>query len=110
MVALDQGDDFISYQVARARASRDVACDVLSRSGRCTFAVPHGAFYLLFAVDGETDSRRLAFRLIDEAAVGLAPGSAFGPGGERFLRLCFARAPEQVADAAERIVAVIKRR
>jgi aspartate/methionine/tyrosine aminotransferase len=63
----------------------------------------------LFAVDGETDSRRLAFRLIDEAAVGLAPGSAFGPGGEGFLRLCFARAPEQVADAADRIVKVIKR-
>jgi aspartate/methionine/tyrosine aminotransferase len=110
VVALDQGDEFISYQVGRARASRDVACDVLSRSGRCTFAVPRGAFYLLFAVDGETDSRSLAFRLIDEAAVGLAPGSAFGPGGERFLRLCFARTPEQVADAAERIVAVIKRR
>jgi aspartate/methionine/tyrosine aminotransferase len=108
VVALDQGDEFIAYQVARARASRDVACDVLGRSGRCTFAVPRGAFYLLFAVDGETDSRRLAFRLIDEAAVGLAPGSAFGPGGERFLRLCFARAPEQIADAAERIVNVIR--
>jgi aspartate/methionine/tyrosine aminotransferase len=109
VVALDRGDEFIAYQVARARASRDVACEVLARNGRCTFAVPSGAFYLLFAVDGETDSRRLAFRLIDEAAVGLAPGSAFGPGGEGFLRLCFARAPEQVADAADRIVKVIKR-
>jgi aspartate/methionine/tyrosine aminotransferase len=109
VVALDQGDEFIAYQVARARASRDVACEVLARSGRCTFAVPSGAFYLLFGVDGETDSRRLSFRLIDEAGVGLAPGSAFGPGGEGFLRLCFARAPEQIADAAERIVGVIKR-
>jgi aspartate/methionine/tyrosine aminotransferase len=109
VVALDQGDEFIAYQVARARASRDVACELFARSGRCTFAVPRGAFYLLFAVDGESDTRRLAFRLIDEAAVGLAPGSAFGPGGEGFLRLCFARAPEQIADAAERIVEVIKR-
>jgi aspartate/methionine/tyrosine aminotransferase len=110
VVALDQGDDFIAYQVARARKSRDVACEVLARSGRCRFAVPSGAFYLLFAVEGETDTRRLAFRLIDEAAIGLAPGSAFGPGGEAFLRLCFARDPEQVATAAERIVAVIGRR
>ena len=109
VVALDHGDEFIAYQVARARASRDVACEVLARSGRCSFAVPRGAFYLLFAVDGESDTRRLAFRLIDEAAVGLAPGSAFGPGGEGFLRLCFARAPEQIADATERIVEVIKR-
>jgi len=110
VVALDRGDDFIAYQVARARRSRDVACDVLARSGRCRFAVPGGAFYLLFAVEGEPDTRRLAFRLIDEAAIGLAPGSAFGPGGEAFLRLCFARDPEQVATAAERIVAVIGRR
>jgi aspartate/methionine/tyrosine aminotransferase len=110
VVALDRGDDFIAYQVARARKSRDVACKVLARSGRCRFAVPSGAFYLLFAVEGETDTRRLAFRLIDEAAIGLAPGSAFGPGGEAFLRLCFARDPEQVATAAERIVAVIGQR
>ena len=71
--------------------------------------MPNGAFYLLFAVEGEADSRRLAFRLIDEAGVGLAPGTAFGPGGEAFLRLCFARDPEQMAMAAERIVGVIKR-
>ena len=110
VVALDQGDDFIAYPVARTRKSRDVACEVLARSGRCRFAVPSGAFYLLFAVEGETDTRRLAFRQIDEAAIGLAPGSAFGPGGEAFLRLCFARDPQQVATAAERIVAVIGRR
>jgi aspartate/methionine/tyrosine aminotransferase len=109
VVAVEQGDAFIAHQVARSRASRDVACAALARSGRCRFAVPRGAFYLLFAVDGEADSRRLAFRLIDDAAIGLAPGSAFGPGGEGFLRLCFARDPEQIASAAERIVAVIKR-
>jgi aspartate/methionine/tyrosine aminotransferase len=109
VVALDQGEPFIAHQVARSRASRDVACEILGRSGRCRFAVPSGAFYLLFAVDGETDMRRLAFRLIDEAGIGLAPGTAFGPGGEGFLRLCFAREPEQVRVAAERIVEVIGR-
>jgi aspartate/methionine/tyrosine aminotransferase len=107
VVALDQGDAFIAHQVARSRASRDIVCEALGRSGRCRFAVPSGAFYLLFTVDGEIDTRRLAFRLIDEAGIGLAPGSAFGPGGEGFLRLCFARDPEQVQTAAERIVAVI---
>jgi aspartate/methionine/tyrosine aminotransferase len=107
VVALDQGDAFIAHQVARSRASRDIVCEALARTGRCRFAVPSGAFYLLFTVDGETDTRRLAFRLIDEAGIGLAPGSAFGPGGEGFLRLCFARDPEQVRTAAQRIVAVI---
>jgi aspartate/methionine/tyrosine aminotransferase len=109
IVALEQADDFVVRQVARARNSRDIACDILGRTGRCRFAVPQGAFYLFFSVDGETDTRKLVFKLIDEAGVGLAPGSAFGPGGEGFVRLCFARAPEQVRDACERIARVIAR-
>jgi aspartate/methionine/tyrosine aminotransferase len=42
-------------------------------------------------------------KIIDEAGVGIAPGTAFGIGGERFFRLCFARSPEQAAEAAERL-------
>ena len=40
VVALDKGDDFIAHQVARARKSRDLVCEVLARSGRCRFAPP----------------------------------------------------------------------
>ena len=75
VAALDRGEDFVAQQVARARASRDIACDILGRTGRCGFAVPQGAFYLLFSVDGENDSEALARRLVDEAQVGLAPGT-----------------------------------
>jgi aspartate/methionine/tyrosine aminotransferase len=60
---------------------------------------------LFFAVEGETDTRRLALRLIDEARVGLAPGSAFGSSGRGFLRLCFARNAEQFETAMQRLVA-----
>ena len=67
------------------------------------FARPEAAFYLFCAIDGEADSRALALRLIDEAGVGAAPGSAFGPGGEGYLRLCFARAPEEIAEATRRL-------
>jgi aspartate/methionine/tyrosine aminotransferase len=107
VVAIEEGEDFIVRQVVRARASRDAVCEVLAASGRCRFAVPSGAFYLLFAVDGETEARRLVFRLIDEAAIGLAPGTAFGPGGEAFVRLCFARDPQRMREAAQRIVETI---
>jgi aspartate/methionine/tyrosine aminotransferase len=107
VAALDHGEDFVNQQVARARASRDIACEILGRTGRCRFTPPQGAFYLFFTVDGETDSEALARRLVDEAQVGLAPGTAFGAGGERFLRLCFARDPEQIRDACERIARVL---
>jgi aspartate/methionine/tyrosine aminotransferase len=108
VVALDQGEDFVTQQVARARASRDIACDILGRSGRCRFGIPQGAFYLFFTVDGESDSETLARRLVDEAQVGLAPGTAFGNGGGPFLRLCFARDPAQIREACERIAGVLK--
>lgn len=107
VVALDRGEDFVSAQVARARASRDIACDILGRTGRCRFTPPQGAFYLFFSVDGVTDSEKLARRLVDEAQVGLAPGTAFGAGGAHFLRLCFAREPEQIRDACGRIARVL---
>jgi aspartate/methionine/tyrosine aminotransferase len=48
-------------------------------------------------------------RLIDEASVGLAPGTAFGAGGERFVRLCFARNAEQLEAAVGRVSAVLSR-
>jgi aspartate/methionine/tyrosine aminotransferase len=73
------------------------------------FAEPEGAFYLFLSVDGEPDSRALAFRLIDEANVGLAPGGAFGKAGEGYLRLCYARDAGQVRTATERLAAWLKR-
>jgi len=108
VIALRQGEDFAASQIARARESRDIACDILGRTGRCRFAIPRGAFYLFFSVDGETDMPTLARRLVDEARAGLAPGSAFGGGGERFLRLCFARDPKQVEEACTRIATVLR--
>ena len=56
-----------------------------------------------FSIDGFSDSRALALKLIDEAGVGAAPGAAFGPGGEGHLRVCFARDPEQIAEATRRM-------
>ena len=41
-------------------------------------------------------------RLIDEAGIGVAPGGAFGLGGEGYLRICFARAPDEMAEATRR--------
>ncbi|MFN3351402.1 MAG: pyridoxal phosphate-dependent aminotransferase, partial [Pseudorhodoplanes sp.] len=66
VVALDRGEDFVVQQVARAKASRDIACEILGKTGRSRFTPPQGAFYLFFSVDGETDSDRLARRLVDE--------------------------------------------
>jgi aspartate/methionine/tyrosine aminotransferase len=108
-VALDEGEEFLAAQVRRARHGRTIVMDALASTGRVRFAVPDGGFYLFFAVEGEDDSRKLALRLVDEARVGLAPGAAFGAPGAAFLRLCFARDPERLAEAAARLVTWLRR-
>ena len=73
------------------------------------FSEPAGAFYLFFAIDGEPDTRKLALRLVDEANVGLAPGTTFGEAGNAFLRLCYLRSPDQVEEATERLARWLSR-
>ena len=107
--ALDNGEGFVALQRARAEAGRAALCDTLGGLERLRFAAPEGSFYLFLSVIGEVDTRKLAFRLVDEAGVGLAPGKAFGTGGEAFLRLCFARDPADIAEAARRIAAWVKK-
>jgi aspartate/methionine/tyrosine aminotransferase len=103
IAALNEGEAFLAGQIERCRRSRDILCEGLLATGRVRFFEPEAAFYLFCAVDGFDDARALAFRLIDEAGVGVAPGTAFGPGGEGRLRLCFARDPAEIAEAARRM-------
>ena len=108
VAALDEGDGFIAEQVERARKARDLVCDILGATGKARFTVPQGAFYLFFTVDRLSDSRKAAFDIVDNANVGLAPGTAFGPGGEAFLRLCFHRRLDQLEEAAHRLAKWMK--
>ena len=108
-VALDEGDDFLSFQVERAHVGRDIVCEALAATGRVRFAEPAGSFYLFFAVEGESDTRSLALRLVDEANVGVAPGLTFGDAGAGYMRLCFARDAAQMREASDRLAAWIVR-
>ena len=103
VAALDLGDDFIVSQVERAHQARDLVCRIVGASGRARFAVPQGAFYLFFSVEGLDDSMAAAVEIIDKANVGLAPGTAFGAGGDGYLRLCFHRRLDQVEEASMRV-------
>jgi aspartate/methionine/tyrosine aminotransferase len=104
IAALEQGEGFLAHQISRAKKNRDLLAAKLGASGRFEFADIPGAFYLFFGVRGENDTRGLALRLIDEAKIGLAPGTAFGEGGERYMRLCFARKTEDVVETADRLL------
>ncbi len=103
IAALDEGEPFVAQQVARAAEGRRIVFEGLKATNRVSLAAPDGAFYQFFSVDGRSDSRALAIDLVDNANVGLAPGTAFGPGGEAGLRLCFARKSSDLVEAVARL-------
>jgi len=108
IAALSQGESFFAHQVARAKRGRAIVHEALAGVPGLVAPAPVGAFYAYFRAPGH-DGEKLAFRIVDEAAVGLAPGGAFGAAGSDCLRLCFARKPEDLTLAMERLVPVLRR-
>jgi aspartate/methionine/tyrosine aminotransferase len=76
---------------------------------RVQAATPMGAMYAFFRVDGMTDSLAFCKKLVVDASLGLAPGVAFGPEGEGFVRWCFASSEERLADGVERLAEALGR-
>lgn len=101
--AVRDGEDTVGSMVERCRAGRDAASRRLSSMARVTYSPPAAAFYAFFKVDGIDNSLNFAKRLATEYKVGVAPGTAFGPSGEGWLRLCFAQSPERVDEAMDRL-------
>jgi aspartate/methionine/tyrosine aminotransferase len=103
LAAITQGEPVIAHTVDRLRAARDYLVAELARTPGIATAVPAGAMYAFFQVDGVKDSLALCKRLVVQAGLGLAPGIAFGPEGEGFVRWCFAAAQERLAGGIERL-------
>jgi aspartate/methionine/tyrosine aminotransferase len=103
VAALNEGDAFVQANIDKAKLSRDILCDALIATNRVETLKPDGALYAFLKIDGVTDSRKAAIDIVDKTGVGLAPGTAFGPGGELFLRACFLRDPGQIQMAADRL-------
>ncbi|MBZ9789130.1 pyridoxal phosphate-dependent aminotransferase [Rhizobium sp. 3T7] len=103
VAALNDGDAFVRSNIDKAKRSRDILCDALIATNRVETLKPDGALYAFLKIDGVKDSRKAAIDIVDKTGVGLAPGTAFGPGGELFLRACFLRDPAQIQMAADRL-------
>jgi aspartate/methionine/tyrosine aminotransferase len=110
LAALAMADDFVPGLVQRLRACRDRLHDGLAGRPRLSVARPQGGLYAWFRVDGEDDSLALAKRLVREHGLGLAPGVAFGPEGEGWLRWCFAsRDPARLDAGLDRLGRALRR-
>jgi len=103
VVAINAGEPTIAQTLERYRAARDFLITALNAIPGVSAAAPKGAMYIFFRVAGVTDSLEFCKRLVREASLGLAPGSAFGPEGEGFVRWCFAADTDRLADGVARL-------
>jgi len=110
VVALERGESTVAHTLARFRAARDYLTAALDRIPGISAPAPAGAMYAFFKVDGVADSLEFCKRLVRDAKLGLAPGSAFGPEGEGFVRWCFAASEERLAEGIARLSAFMNKR
>lgn len=103
VTAIRDGEPFVTDMVERCRRGGELVFQRLAAHPRVRLARPEGAFYAFFRVEGLSDSLSYAKELLERTGVGLAPGSAFGPGGEGHMRLCFASSMERLSQALDRL-------
>ena len=109
VAALHGADDFVPGLLARLRGCRDRLVGGLQRLPGVTASSPPGGMYAFFRVEGEDDSLAFAKRLVAGHGLGLAPGAAFGPEGEGWLRWCFAsHDPARLDQGLQRLAGAIR--
>jgi aminotransferase len=103
LVALFHGESHVRKMVAEYDRRRHLILNGFNRLGLNTFE-PHGAFYAFPSVSASgLDDESFAEALLQEEHVAVVPGSAFGSGGEGFVRCCYATAYEQIEEALHRM-------
>jgi len=112
LAAIRRAEPEVEAMIAEYRARREIIAEGLNRipGFRCT--PPHGAFYAFPEVrgcfgPGRESSIEIAEYLLEEAAVAVVPGAAFG--ADDHIRLSFACSRATLAEGLERIAAALAR-
>lgn len=101
--ALLEGEEELVRMLGMLRENRDFCAAKLRAMPGLTLPHPDGAFYLFPRVEGLRDSFGFCKRLLEDTRVGIAPGMAFGAGGEGSIRICYASGREVLEPAMERM-------
>jgi len=104
LAALAGRNEVTPRVVAHLRQCRDTLVPLLAAMPQVRVSAAQGGMYAFFSLAGADDSLAVAKRLVREAGLGLAPGSAFAPQAQGWLRWCFAsRDPHRLVQGAERL-------
>ena len=107
--ALTEGEPELVSMLHRLKENRDLCLEALRGIRGATVPTPDGAFYLFPRIEGLEDSFGFCKQLLEETKVGLAPGVAFGAGGEGSIRICYAADHSILEPAMERLIWFMRR-
>ena len=108
IAALKKGEDFIREQKERFESNTQIVWDAFDKIGGITAARPNSSFYAFFKTDKEPDCMAYARRLVDDHALGLTPGCAFGRHFNGYMRICYAVSEPKLRDALDRLERSLK--
>ncbi|MBO5034609.1 MAG: aminotransferase class I/II-fold pyridoxal phosphate-dependent enzyme [Oscillospiraceae bacterium] len=101
--AMDHGDGDIEAMQSEYDGRRRFLVDGFRKLGLSCFE-PKGAFYTFPCIRSTgLSSEEFCDRFLEKEHVAVIPGSAFGPGGEGFVRACYAASMKDLAEALERL-------
>lgn len=101
-------DRWLHHYLARHRQRRAALLAAIDDQLGLAYVRPEGGLFLFVDVGvAGMPSMELAERLLEEADVVTIPGSAFGAGGEGYLRLAFTVPESEIAEGVGRIAAFL---
>ncbi len=104
IAALAHSQDITPRVVAHLKTCRDTLLPLLAALPGVQAVPARGGMYAFFRLEGFDDSLDVAKRLVAEAGLGLAPGSAFAPEAQGWLRWCFAsKDPARLVEGVKRL-------
>ncbi|MDO5898529.1 pyridoxal phosphate-dependent aminotransferase [Agrobacterium sp. Azo12] len=108
-VAIKEGESEVLRLRANLTKTRALLVDGLRSMGGVSVPEAGGAMYAFLRIDGYGKSLELAQRLVREVGLGLAPGAAFGPEGEGWLRWCHAVSEDKISEGLNRLSDFLRR-
>ena len=102
--AIYNGEKDVEEMVKYYDRNRRLIVDGLNRIKGFSCLCPKGAFYVFPNVTGfGMNSAQAAEYILEKTHVVTAPGSAFGPDGEGYIRICYASKYEDIKEALIRM-------
>lgn len=109
LAALESPSEVLAGMVGAYRQRRDAVAYQLESLGMDSF-LPAGAFYTWIDISGcGKSSREFALQLLAEEGVAVAPGAAFGTGGEGFVRISLAARKKDLVEGSIRLASLWRR-